>query len=75
MMPTKLTALDPEAERMRYAAVCSNNRITLPGLIVEADETSGRCVMLEWAVWDGSRITSKATEYHLAGLKILPWCR
>ena len=45
MLPTKLTADDPESKRALYKIVRRDTFEDIPGLILTADTTSGICLM------------------------------
>lgn len=45
MLPTKLTAVDPESERARYKIVRRDNFADVPGLILSANVDSGICML------------------------------
>ena len=72
-MLTQLTVLDPEAVRRRYKVVRRDLMTDMPGLIVEADEASGRCALLDEAS-PMSPCQGAVAEYDFgaAGLRIVP---
>ncbi len=45
MLPTKLTAVDPEGERRRYKIVRRDTLEDVPGLILSASVESGLCLL------------------------------
>lgn len=45
MLPTKLTAVDPEEIRMRYKIVRRDTFQDVPGLILSASAETGICVL------------------------------
>lgn len=45
MLPTKLTASDSEDFRRRYKIVRRDTFIDVPGLILNADEATGLCLL------------------------------
>lgn len=45
MLPTKLTAIDPESERRRYKIVRCDTCVDVPGLIISADAETGICAL------------------------------
>jgi hypothetical protein len=45
MLPTKLTAVDPESERALYKIVRRDTMEDVPGLILSAAEETGLCLL------------------------------
>jgi hypothetical protein len=45
MLPTKLTAADPESERRRYKIVRCDTLADVPGLILSASVETGLCLL------------------------------
>jgi hypothetical protein len=45
MLPTTLTAADPESERRRYKVVRLDTHQDVPGLILSASVETGLCMM------------------------------
>lgn len=45
MLPTKLTAVDPESERARYKVVRRDTFVDVPGLILAASVDTGVCLL------------------------------
>ena len=45
MLPTRLTASDPESERARYKIVKRDSFADVPGLILSADVETGLCIL------------------------------
>jgi hypothetical protein len=45
MLPTTLSAANPESERRRYAVVRLDTMETLPGLILAANCDTGMCLL------------------------------
>ena len=45
MLPTKLTAADPEAMRVLYKIVRSDSFADVPGLILSASQETGKCML------------------------------
>lgn len=45
MLPTTLSAANPESERRRYAVVRLDTMAVVPGLILAANRDTGMCLM------------------------------
>lgn len=58
MLPTKLTAVDPEEERRRYKIVRRDTYQEMPGLILSANIDTGLCLL---------RLSNGASEEHNFG--------
>jgi len=65
MLPSKLTAVDPESERALYKIVRRDLMADVPGLILSASEETGLCLM---RLADG---TSQEHNFGPAGLRIV----
>ena len=71
MLPTTLTAADPESERRRYKIVRLDTHETLPGLIMSASVDTGICVM---QITRAGHATEKK-EYNFGGRGLRIVCR
>jgi hypothetical protein len=65
MLPTKLTAVDPESERALYKVVRRDTMADVPGLILSASEETGLCLL--------RLATGEAQEYNFGpgGIRIV----
>lgn len=66
MLPCKLSAFDPEPERMRWAIVRRDTMVDVPGMILAANVETGLCLLRNP---DGS---SKEFDFGPDGLAIVP---
>lgn len=69
MLPRKLTAIDPEAERRRYKIVRRDTMQDVPGVILSANVETGLCVLQQ------STGASQEFDFGPEGLRIVAAAR
>lgn len=69
MLPRKLTAIDPEAERRRYKIVRRDTMQDVPGVILSANVETGQCVLRQ------STGASQEFDFGPEGLRIVAAAR
>jgi hypothetical protein len=69
MLPTKLSAVDPESERRRYKIVRTDLMEDVPGLILSANVETGLCLLRRRVNDEDKTEEHNFGEY---GLRIVP---